>query len=167
MGLGFSSKLFLDAGVRSPRSFAPSEDGAVAVEFAMILTVLLLIIVGIISFGWVFYQANNMETAAREAARRMSAQELLFVGTNVICADAAAQNPLHAEFVACDMLPNMSNLITVIATDLCTLAPPDQERTVSVEITADASDVAILDIFGFFTGTQMKAVVHMHREAIC
>ena len=56
-------------------TFVPSADGVIGVEFAMILTVLMLFIFGIITFGWMFYLENTMETAAREAARRMAVAE--------------------------------------------------------------------------------------------
>ncbi len=39
------------------------------VEFALILPVLLLVLMGIIEFGWVFTQAMDVRHAAREGAR--------------------------------------------------------------------------------------------------
>jgi len=49
-------------------------DGAAAVEFALILPVLLLILVGIIQFGIVWSQWQVMEGAAREGARCAAVQ---------------------------------------------------------------------------------------------
>lgn len=49
-----------------------SEKGQAMVEFALILPVLLLIIAGIIDFGWVFHQQVIANNASREAARYAS-----------------------------------------------------------------------------------------------
>jgi Flp pilus assembly protein TadG len=47
------------------------EGGASAVEFALVLPILALFLLGIIQFGWYFFVANNASSAAREAARRV------------------------------------------------------------------------------------------------
>jgi len=45
------------------------ERGAVLVEFAVTLPLLLLVLVGILDFGFVFQQYEVMTNAAREGAR--------------------------------------------------------------------------------------------------
>lgn len=50
------------------------ESGAVAVEFALILPVLLLLLVGTIQFGVVYSEYQVMEGAAREGARCAAVQ---------------------------------------------------------------------------------------------
>lgn len=45
------------------------DDGASAVEFALVLPVLVLFLFGIIEFGLAFGRAQGMEAAAREGAR--------------------------------------------------------------------------------------------------
>ncbi len=49
------------------------EDGAAAVEFAIVLPVLLLIVFGIIDFGRAFWVKNNLVAAMREGGRVASA----------------------------------------------------------------------------------------------
>lgn len=49
-----------------------SERGAAAVEFALILPILLTLVFGIIEFGWAFGQQVSLGNAAREAARTMA-----------------------------------------------------------------------------------------------
>lgn len=45
------------------------EDGQAMVEFALILPVFLLILCGIIDFGWLFYNQISLNNACREGAR--------------------------------------------------------------------------------------------------
>jgi Flp pilus assembly protein TadG len=47
-----------------------SDRGAVAVEFALIVPMFLLIVLGMIQYGMYFWAAQGGSTAAREAARR-------------------------------------------------------------------------------------------------
>ncbi len=129
------------------------------VEFALIVMLLLTILFGIITFGWMFFLENNMESAARAAARRMAVAEAPFAGTDVACADA---QPGTAEYIACAMLPNSGGTITVNAVELC---PAD--RAVRVQVSANGADVALADIFGYFTGMTLSATVEMRKEAEC
>ena len=45
------------------------EDGQAMVEFALILPIFLLILCGIIDFGWLFYNQLSLNKACREGAR--------------------------------------------------------------------------------------------------
>ena len=137
--------------------------GAAAVEFAIVVQLLVLILFGIITFGWMFYLENNMESAARAAARRLAVAEATSAGTNLTCASAQAQLPGTAENVACTMLP-LGNpaYITVNAAVLC-----PAERTVRVTVSAAGEDVALADIFGYFDGSTISATVDMWKEAEC
>lgn len=47
----------------------PAERGAALVEFALIVTPLLLILFGTIEFGWAFFQLNDVRHGAREGLR--------------------------------------------------------------------------------------------------
>ena len=46
------------------------DSGAVAIEFALVVPVLILIVFGIINFGFVFSQQSTLNNAVREGARR-------------------------------------------------------------------------------------------------
>jgi Flp pilus assembly protein TadG len=46
-----------------------SEDGQATVEFALVLPILLMILCGIIDFGWLFYNQAMVNNACREGAR--------------------------------------------------------------------------------------------------
>ncbi len=56
------------------RATGHRERGAAAVEFALVLPVLLLIVIGTIQFGIVYSQYQVMEGAAREGARCAAVQ---------------------------------------------------------------------------------------------
>lgn len=45
------------------------ESGQAIVEFAVALPILLLLVFGIIDFGWLFYNKMSVENASREGAR--------------------------------------------------------------------------------------------------
>jgi uncharacterized protein (UPF0333 family) len=45
------------------------ENGQAMVEFALVLPILLLLVAGIIDFGWLFYNHLSANNASREAAR--------------------------------------------------------------------------------------------------
>lgn len=45
------------------------EEGQSALEFALVLPVLLLVVCGILDFGWMFYNKLSVENGCREGAR--------------------------------------------------------------------------------------------------
>lgn len=54
---------------RAARKKGKGEDGQAMVEFALILPIFLLILCGIIDFGWLFYNQLSLNNACREGAR--------------------------------------------------------------------------------------------------
>ena len=56
--------------LRTPRS--RSDRGAVAVEFALIVPFMLLLIFGVIQYGWYFYAMQSGTAAVGDAGRRLS-----------------------------------------------------------------------------------------------
>jgi Flp pilus assembly protein TadG len=51
------------------RRWRQREDGQAMVEFALILPIFLLILCGIVDFGWLFYNQLTLNNACREGAR--------------------------------------------------------------------------------------------------
>ncbi len=54
------------------RRFRRDQRGSPAVEFALIAPVLILLVFGIVQFGFAFYTYNEMLNGAREGARRLA-----------------------------------------------------------------------------------------------
>lgn len=61
------------------------ERGSVVVEFALVVPLVLVLIVGVIQYGYHYWAMQTAAAAAREAARR------LVVGTDPVCTVVEAQ----------------------------------------------------------------------------
>lgn len=58
----------------SSRARKRRREGAAAVEFALVLPFLVILLLGLIDFGHLFFSVNTITNAAREAARRAAVQ---------------------------------------------------------------------------------------------
>ncbi|MET3933128.1 TadE/TadG family type IV pilus assembly protein [Arthrobacter sp. OAP107] len=70
-----------------------NESGAAAVEFALVVPLLLLLLLGIIEFGRVFNAQMQVTAAAREAARVMAIQKQADLSIATAVADAPGLTP--------------------------------------------------------------------------
>jgi Flp pilus assembly protein TadG len=52
-----------------------SDEGAAAVEFALVMVPLIALLLGVIQFGFFFFTTQSASSAAREAARRLTVGE--------------------------------------------------------------------------------------------
>jgi Flp pilus assembly protein TadG len=59
------------------------EGGVSAVEFGLILPVLIILLLGMMDYGWIFYIQLNLTNAAREGARRGVVQDDFTTATSV------------------------------------------------------------------------------------
>ena len=140
--------------------------GAIALEFALVAPVLLIILLGIMQFGYAFFVQINMTNAAREGARQLAVGEAI-VGTAT--ADATCTNPTAgtAQFVTCGKLAETGTLAFVLAAcnpanTNATLCPTTTEVTVRVRL--PRTEVALVDILGLFASGTMEAKVTMREE---
>lgn len=78
---------------RSMRRLLRSERGASAVEFAMILPILVLLVVGIAEFGRAFQVKGTLAAAAREGVRTMALQNDQAAARTMVENVAASLNP--------------------------------------------------------------------------
>ena len=137
--------------------------GGIAMEFALVLPVLLVVLLGIIQFGYAFFVQTNMNNAAREAARELAVGSAT-VGGATDCASAAAGT---AEAVACENLIGLAaSSFTLAACDPdnpnATLCPGADDVTMRVSI--PRTQIAMGDILGFFDAGNMVALITMRKE---
>lgn len=144
------------------RRFVSSRRGAAAAEFALVIPIFMLVLFGITAFASTLFIENNMVNAARESVRQMAVLEAPYTGGPVQCDAAEAQVVGSAEYVACAYLTFWGTDFTVNASTAC---PADDKAT--VQITLDASQAAIMDVFGFFNGKTLTAEVSMRKEDAC
>jgi hypothetical protein len=119
----------------------------VAVEMALVLPLLLLVLVGSIQYGAIFYLKNNMVSAAREGARRIAVLD----GTSAQGLQTA-QN-----YLAGWALPFVFNVHSPTSTT---------DTDVWVEITVPCSQAApMLNAFGLVPSGDLKAKATMRKES--
>ena len=80
-----------------------NERGAAAVEFALVVSILLLIVFGIVAFGRVYSELEVMESAAREGARAAAVRspDQIVAAVNDAAAPYSVDNAPTANIV-CD-----------------------------------------------------------------
>jgi len=118
--------------------------GAVAVEFAFVLVILLLILAGMVEFGRIFWYADALTKATRDGARVMSTWEASDIGTGETKAQdrvieaAAAANVSPALFranvkVRCDYIHDYSDTSS-LTFSFGACSPGAKPKTVRVSI---------------------------------
>lgn len=139
-------------------SLLKDERGANAVEFAIVVPVLLLIVLGIIQFGMILFTYNNMVQAAREAARTLAVQETTAAEAQQIALNNLGFSGLTFTITAC------APVIAAGGGPPC-VAPLDPTSDVSVTITVPLSEATLVDILGLFSTGDLEATVTMRKEA--
>lgn len=97
---------------RQPRHGNTHQRGAVAVEFALVIGVLLLIVSGIVEFGRVFWHYDALTKATRDGARLMSLVNRGQLGDEA--GTKTASNPVTAISIVSDEA-NAARLLTPLA----------------------------------------------------
>jgi hypothetical protein len=75
------------------RGLARREDGAAAVEFAIVASLFFMLVFGIIDFGFALHSWNNTANAAREGARKAAVDSSVFDVTTRARDAAAGLDP--------------------------------------------------------------------------
>jgi len=124
------------------------EDGQSALEFALILPILLIVVCGIIDFGWLLYNQLAVSNTARESARYAVVNASTALGPALVTTKANSLAPASIK-------PNMTVTVTYsdtstpvrgyvtvkITTRIKVLTPvlgvfsPNQQRTLSSSVT--------------------------------
>lgn len=119
--------------MRSPRS----EHGAAAVEFALVVPLLLIVLFAIVDLGWVFNQQLTVTAAAREGARYYA----------VHANEAGAQGA--AEAIVAGIAPGTP---TITYGSTCSPNVDDDELTMIVTI-------PLTDLTGWLAGISGQATL--------
>ena len=132
---------------RSTNTYA--RDGAVVVEFALVLPILLLLVFGIIEFGHLFFIRQTMINAAREGAR-----------TATLAADDETKETL--------VIGRVQTVLAVGGLDPanCTItytSEPAPGSAETVTTTVPYADVSMLGNFLGFMDFDMSATCVMFR----
>ncbi len=137
-------------------------DGATAVEFAIVVLPMVIIFVVIVQFGLILYVQNDMQNAAREAARRMAVDDttIFTPGDSVDCSSGPASGTV-AE-VACRVMNDWPGVFTV-TTDTAVIVGSDRSE-MTVSISTDMGSVGIFDIFGVASGKNLSASTTLRSE---
>ncbi len=123
------------------RSCWRSERGVAAIEFAIVIPFVLLVLAGIIQFGFVLFLQSHVADVARETARRVAVGEF---------------EQTEAEQFAQDSLLNWGVTYTVEVT------VPDPD--VVVQISLPTSQAALIDLLGVFQSGTLTAAVTTRVE---
>ena len=127
---------------RFARFLRHERSGATAVEFAFLLPVLILVLVGIMQAGMLFFVQNNMARVAHDTARRVAVGEL-----------TTATGKTYAE----NQLVNWGISFNVTVTE------PGSD--VSVVITVPMAEAAVLDIGDIFDVGDLGATAIVRQES--
>lgn len=120
------------------------EEGQALVEFALVLPILLMLVCGIIDFGWLFYNELSLQNACRE-------------GTRFACVNSSDSdiddNVLQK---VKDMAPASLNGLNATTTFTDTTTPINGDVTVSVEATV----YTLTPVGGMFFPDQEKKLTY-------
>ena len=141
-----------------PLSLAPvgTKTGAVAVEAAIIIPVLLALVFGMLDFGRLFYANLTASQAASEASRAMSlGQDQSFASTVINEMVAGAAQLAGAETVAITSTPCPSEGLL------------EGSTFASVQISFSFTWVTPLGLLAGGNSATLPSVVFAHAEAVC
>lgn len=121
-----------------------AERGAAAVEFALVVLPLLLLLLGIMDFGWIFNQQVSLTNAARESARHYAVHEHDggTIGQAVTWGQNAAPTIEAASWSASGA--------GIVLLQGCDSAKPNYSSAVGEAVTATAT-VPMPSLTGFYT----------------
>ena len=137
------------------------EEGAAAVEFALVLPLLIFLVLGGMDFGHRFYMQNIITNASREGARFAAK----YTGTNTDPDPTAVSN--YIKLPAPGLNYNAFNFDTLTVTTTFAGTPPDRIATVTVTTLKHWWVLGTFKFFGFpgFTNPQtLTATTAMNME---
>jgi Flp pilus assembly protein TadG len=142
--------------------------GVAALEFALVVTPLMVISFGFISVCLALYTMTAMQNAAQYAAymvasgqtKAISSGALSSSNTTATTTCSGSLSSTEAEYYACQGLPTWATF-TVTTTENC--ATP----SVSVNLSVSATSAAVADIFGIFSSTNLTSSAVAMKQGAC
>lgn len=122
-----------------------NDRGAQLVEFALLAPLLILLLLGIVEFGWLFSQNNDVRHGAREGARAAAVS----LGNNTVIRTAA-----------CDSM-DLTSSVTVELTDSGTGAAGEYG---TIEVIASPASLSGLGLIEAFLPTSLSSTVEFRLE---
>lgn len=137
--------------LRATRNPVERLRGLAAVEAALLLPLVCLLLFGMIEYGWIFLKAEELNSAAREGARM-----------------AIVQGATSAEVIAkCDAMMTDCGLggsgytLTLSPTDISSLSPG---QALSVSITVPYSNIELIGMPSILVPTTIGGSTSMAKE---
>ena len=124
--------------VSTLQKFRSSQRGVAAVEFAIVLPVLVILLTGIVQMGLMLFVGHNMVSVSQETARLVAVGELTTV---------------EGQSYADDHLINWSMTYDINV--------QQQGSDIVVDIAVPLSDVALIDFLGLFKSGDLKTRASM------
>lgn len=119
------------------RSRRRTDGGAAAVEFALVLPVVLLLVFGVVQYGYHYWALSTAAATAREAARQ------LVVGTDVGCTVAEARAKLDAPHLGTDA---ELSVVPTYGTPPWTSSRPVRGQLVTVTVELRSLDLGFIPV---------------------
>lgn len=99
------------------------DEGAAAVEFALVLPLLVLLVFGIIDFGRLYYEQITLTDAAREGVRVVALQGTLATATTTV-QNAAGDTGVSVQATPTTLPCTAGQTVTVTATESFSFLTP-------------------------------------------
>lgn len=138
-------------GIRN-RDRGPDERGASLVEFAVLAPLLLILVLGIVEFGWLFGQNNSVRHAAGEATRAASVN-----GGSTITSSQIAQ-------IACNDLLGSGGITSLQVSVVSTPAAGDIGDAGTVTITVGVQSLSNAPIISSFMPASLSEMATFRLE---
>ena len=162
---------------RKPDSDSPGlirEDGVVSVEFAILFPLFLLILVGILEFGHLFYVRHTLTNATREGARAAvmfragSADDRIAWATNMEKDSGSAYDTVYKYLNPPGGKPRLPGITVEIPTPVVAASSTSvagaSGSTVTVTINASNVSLVLGSLVDAFKGLSVSAQTTMKME---
>ena len=157
------------AGMRAFRELLHARDGLAALEFALLVPPMLLLIFGFVSAGCLVFTWSTMQNSAQYAAQLVSTGQVTALSSGAITttnntATTACSSSLtssDAEYYVCNSLPGAGSGFTVTTTENCSVP------SVTVNVSANGSTAALADLLKLFSGLTITAQSVVMKSGAC